>query len=65
MNPVDGLTMFLGFAILWITTVLAVGFWLIKKTIPTLLNDMKDSGMSDAEISKEMTNVAFPPRFHK
>ena len=65
MATIDSLFLFLGLGAAWLTIVLITGFWLIKKTVPTLIKDMKDSGLSDSEIQKEMTTVAFPPKFHK
>jgi hypothetical protein len=65
MDNLGGLALFIGFAIVWLLAVCGFAYWVLAKELPRLVEVMKESGMSDKEISKKMINVAFPPRFHK
>ena len=65
MSTLDGLTLFIVFAAVWLVIILGFAYWITVIELPKLLKALKESGMSDKEVSRDMVKIVFPPRFFK
>ncbi len=54
-----------GIVLFWILGVLTIALWLTKRVIPSLLREMEQNGVTEAQRRVIMTKTMFPPRFRR
>ncbi len=55
----------LGVLIFWVLGILTIATWLAKRVIPSLLREMEQNGINEAQRRVIMTKTMFPPRFRR